>query len=108
MQLDQTACVIEGFRKSVEEGSVIDLTGLDHSIEEMCNAINDLPADQRISVKKTLIGLIDELNALVDMLHIQQSKVSDGLKGIASRQQAVSAYGKGGNTVKAGKADPTK
>jgi hypothetical protein len=106
MKLDQTSGVIEGFRCSVAEGSVIDLTGLDQSIDLMCNAINELPTDQRVTVKATLIGLLDDLNALVDMLAIQQNKVTDGLKGVASRQQAVSAYGKGTNTTKPGKVDP--
>ncbi len=107
-QLDQTSGVIEGFRRSVAEGSVIDLTGLDQSIDVMCTAINELPADQRVTVKATLIGLLDDLNALVETLTIQQSKVSEGLKGVASRQQAVSAYGRGINTTKPGKVDPAK
>lgn len=108
IQLDQTAGVIEGFRNSVAEGSVIDLTGLDQSIEVMCNAINILPADQRMTVKASLIGLIDDLNALVDILHLQQGKASEALKGVTSRQQAVSAYGRGGDTTKPGKAGPSK
>jgi len=81
-QLDRTSGVIEGFRRSVAEGAVIDLTGLDRSIEEMCNAIRELPEDQRGTVKSTLIGLIDDLNALVDLLHVQHGKVSEGLKGV--------------------------
>ena len=107
-QLDQTSSVVEGFRRSVAEGSVIDLTGLDQSVEVMCNAINGLPADQRVTVKATIIGLLDELNALVEMLKIQQNETSEGLKGVTSRQQAVSAYGKGINTTEPGKVDPAK
>ena len=107
-QLHQTSGVIEGFRGSLAEGSVIDLTGLDRSIEVMCNAISDLPADQRVTVKAGLVGLMDDLNSLVDMLTKQQVKASEGLKGVASRHQAVSAYGKGLNTTKPGKADPAK
>ena len=107
-QLDQTSNVIERFRDSVAEGSVIDLTGLDQKIEGMCDAINELPADQRITVKSTLIGLIDDLNTLVESLTVQQDKVSEGLKGVISREKAVSAYGKGINTTKPGKNDPAK
>ena len=106
LQLDQSSGVIEGFRNSLAEGSVIDLTGLDQSIEAICTAINELPAEQRITVKAALIGLIDDLNGLVDMLHIQKSKASEGLKGVTSRQQAVSAYGKGIKTTNPGKIDP--
>ncbi len=101
-QLDQTSGVIEGFRNSVAEGSVIDLAGLDQRIEAICTAINDLPADQRITLKATLINLIDDLNGLVEILHIQQQKASEGLKGVTSRQQAVSAYGKGIKATKPG------
>jgi hypothetical protein len=101
-QLDQTSGVIEGFRNSVAEGSVIDLTGLDQRIEAICTAINELTADRRITLKATLIKLIDDLNGLVEILHIQQDKASEGLKGVASRQQAVSAYGKGIKATKPG------
>ena len=105
-QLDQTASVIERFHHSVAEGTVIDLTGLDQRIEGMCNAINDLPEDERASVKGTLIGLIDDLNALVELLTRQQDLVSESLKGVTSREKAVSAYGKSLNTAKPGKAEP--
>ena len=107
-QLDQTSDVIERFHGSVAEGSVIDLTGLDQKIEGMCIAINELPEHERITVKGTLIGLIDDLNALVGKLTIQQNRISEGLKGVTSREKAVSAYGKGLNTTKPGKPDPTK
>ena len=102
-QLDQTSGVIEGFRNSVAEGSVIDLTGLDQRIKAICTAIDELPAKKRIPLKAILISLIDALNGLVEMLHIQQLKASEGLKGVASRQQAVSAYGKGIKASKPGK-----
>jgi hypothetical protein len=107
-ELDQTSSVIERFQNNVAEGSVIDLTGLDQRIEGMCSAINDLPEHERATVKGTLIGLIDELNALVGMLTEQQNQVSERLKGVGSREQAVSAYGKGLNTTKRDKNDPTK
>ncbi|MDA1326101.1 MAG: hypothetical protein O3C34_15300 [Proteobacteria bacterium] len=107
-QLEQTANVIEGFRCSVAEGSVVDLSGLDQSVEVMCTAINDLPAEQRVTVKATLIGLLDDLNTLVELLNMQQSEASEGLKGVASRQKAVSAYGKSINTTKSAKVDPAK
>jgi hypothetical protein len=105
-QLDRTSGVIAGFRNSVAEGSVVDLTGLDQSVGEMCEAINQLPADQRITVKAALISLIDDLNGLVDVLRVQQGEATEGLKGVASRQQAVSAYGKGSKTTNPGKTDP--
>jgi hypothetical protein len=107
-QLDRTAGVIEGFRRSVAEGSVIDLAGLDRGIEEMCEAIKHLPADQRIKVKDTLIGLIDDLNNLVEALHAQQHKVSEALGGITSRQKAVSAYGKSHEAARSRKGGPAK
>jgi hypothetical protein len=105
-ELDQTSSVIAQFRTSVSQGEIIDLTGLDQKIEGMCNAIVDLPDEQRDTVKATLIGLIDDLNTLVDMLTQQQQKVSEGLKGVTSREKAVSAYGKGLNNSKSDKKDP--
>ncbi|MDA1325711.1 MAG: hypothetical protein O3C34_13300 [Proteobacteria bacterium] len=107
-QLDQTSGAIERFRSCLAEGSIIDLTGLDQKIEGMCNAIIELPEDQRATIKATLIGLIDELNGLVELLSLQQDKVSEELQGVASRHKAVSAYGKSTNTTKRDKTDPAK
>lgn len=108
-QLDQTSGIVDGFRRTIADGTLIDLTGLDQGVEEMCSAIAKLPADQRPSVKQALITILDALNGLVESLEEQQREASDGLKGIASRQQAVSAYGKGsvaGVSENPGKDDP--
>ena len=104
-QLDQTSGIIDGFRRSIADGALVDLSGLDKGVEEMCGAIASLPADQRLSVKQALITILDSLNGLVEALEQQQQEASDGLKGIASRQQAVSAYGRGGNMAPPGKTD---
>lgn len=108
VQLEQTSGAIEGFRASVADGVAVDLTGLDKSIEVMCDAINALAPDQRLTVKATLIGLLDAMNSLVEDLKGQQDEISEDLKGVSSRQQAVSAYGKGLNTKKAGQGGPSK
>lgn len=102
-QLDQTAGIIDSFKHSITDGALIDMTGLDRSVEEICAAIAELPADQRVTVKETLITILDSLNGLVESLEEQQQDASDGLKGLASRQQAVSAYGKGNVAAQPGK-----
>ncbi|MBT5049244.1 MAG: hypothetical protein HOM58_12160 [Rhodospirillaceae bacterium] len=110
-QLDQTSGIIEGFRRSIADGALIDLSGLDQSVEEMCGAIGKLPADQRLSVKQALITILDALTTLVDSLEEQQLEASDSLKGVSSRQQAVSAYGRSSNAaipVTPGKEEPEK
>ena len=110
-QLDHTSGIIDGFRRNITDGALIDLSGLDQGVEEMCGAINKLPADQRLSVKQALITILDALNGLVGSLEEQHQEASDGLKGIASRQQAVSAYGKSSNTAQPknpGREDPKK
>ena len=98
IQLNQAAGIIGGFRHSVVNGKTVDLAGLDHAIEEVCNAVATLPPDERITLKGTLITLIDEMDALVKSLETQQQSISDDLKGVSSRQRAVSAYGKGVTT----------
>lgn len=98
-QLDQTSGVIDSFKDSLADGAMIDMSGLDKSVEAMCAAIASLPADQRLTVKEALITILDSLNGLVGSLEEQQHGASEGLKGLASRQKAVSAYGKG-NTAK--------
>jgi hypothetical protein len=107
-QLDQTCDVIGGFRRSAEAGMVIDLSGLDRSVETMCEAIARLPADERRPLKDALVALLDELNALVAALEAQQRNTSEELKGVSSRQRAVTAYGKGAPPGKSGRNKPTK
>lgn len=95
-QLDRTVGLVGGFRRSTEAGMVVDLAGLDRSVEEICGTIERLPAAERPALKDALVCLLDELNALVAALETQQREISDSLKGISSRQRAVAAYGKGG------------
>jgi hypothetical protein len=105
-QLEQTAGLVDSYRRSIADGATIDLTGLEQTVEGMCKAIADLPADQRLPVKEALITILDGFNALVEALEYQQKDASDGLQGLSSRQKAVSAYGKGSVTGAAVK--PTK
>ena len=102
-QLGEAAGLIDGFRRSAEAGMDIDLTGLDRSVEAMCAEIARLPEPERPALKEALIALLDEMNALVGALEAQQREISQGLKGIASRQRAVTAYGKGDAAGRPGK-----
>jgi hypothetical protein len=107
-QLDQTCDLIGGFRRSAEAGTVIDLHGLDQSVEAMCESIARLPADQRPPLKDALVALLDEMNALVATLETRKRDASEELKGVSSRQRAVTAYGKGAAPGKTGRNKPTK
>jgi hypothetical protein len=95
-QLDYTSSVIEDFRRIVGGGTPVDLTGLDGSVAAMCAAIAQLPPDQRPGFRSVLIRLMDEMDALVASLRQQQESIAQELKGVSSRHQAVSAYGRGG------------
>ncbi len=96
-QLDHTAGVIEDFRRLVSGGTPVDLSGLDENIAAMCNAIGDLPPDERPGLRSALVTLMADMDTLVDTLRRQHEATTQELKGVSSRQKAVSAYGKGGS-----------
>ena len=104
-QLDQTAGVIEGFRSIVADGTPVDLAGLDENIATICAAIAKLPPHERPILKGALVTLMDEMNTLVASLELQRETTSQELKGVSSRQQAVSAYGKSGGGSRKGGPD---
>lgn len=97
-QLDYASSVIEDCRRIVSGGTPVDLSGLDNSVAAMCSAIAELPVDQRPIFKSGLIRLMDEMEALVSCLKQQQDSIAQELRGVSSRHQAVSAYGKGSRT----------
>ena len=96
VQLDQASGAIESYRRVVAGGTPVDLTGLDQKIASMCSAIAALPPGERADLKSALLTLMSDMDALVASLKQQQDSVAQELKGVSSRERAVSAYGKGG------------
>lgn len=97
-ELERAGCMIDACGESAKRGELVDLSGLDTTMEGLCQDLMGLPEAERIPLKPRLIDLIDRLNKLIDDLKTQQTLVSDDIKDLSSRHRAVSAYSKGANT----------
>jgi hypothetical protein len=91
--LSDAAAAIAKARDLLARSHPIDLAGLDGCVAKLCEDIAALPDGQRETVKPQLVGLIDNLNGLVESLSSQHNELSTTLKDIAARQRAVNAYG---------------
>ena len=91
--LAEAAAAIASARDLLSSGTMVDLTGLDGCVATLCDAIAALPRDRSESYKSRLVGLIDDLNSLVESLSAQHKELSSALKDGSSRHRAVAAYG---------------
>lgn len=91
--LAEAATAIAKARDLLSSGTMVDLTGLDGCVAKLCDAIAALPKDQSESYKSRLVGLIDDLNSLVETLSAQHKELSSALKDVSSRHRAAAAYG---------------
>lgn len=108
-EMERAGRMIDACGENAQRGDLVDLSGLDTTIEELCQDLMTLPDSERAPLKPRMIDLIDRLNKLIGDLEAQQSLVSDDIKDLSSRHRAVSAYGKGANTsAPGGPATPPK
>ncbi len=91
--LAEAATAIARARDLLSSGTMVDLAGLDSCVAKLCDAIADLPKDQCEDYKSRLVGLIDDLNSLVESLSAQHKELSSALKNVSSRHRATAAYG---------------
>lgn len=90
--LREAATAIDTARTLLDQGTIIDLNGLETHVEQACDGIPALPAPDRARLKPTLVALIDGLNQLSEQLSAQHKEVSGTLQNIGARTRAASAY----------------
>lgn len=90
--LREAATAIDTARTLLDQGTIIDLNGLETHVEQACDGIPALPAPDRARLKPTLVALIDGLNQLSEQLSTQHKEVSGTLQDIGARTRAASAY----------------
>ncbi len=92
--LDEVTGAVTLARRKVGEGELIDLSGLDRRVDQICKALHALGRDDGGALRPRLLSLIDELNLLTEDLKRQQVQVAAELKDSSSHQQAAAAYRK--------------
>lgn len=91
-ELQETLGYIQAARHALEQGGEVDLKPLEGKIEQFCEALHEVPPEQRESMKKRVIALIDDLDNLAADLRVQYAELSDRLGKMSSHRQALGAY----------------
>ena len=94
--LDQANAAVGAAQTLLEQGRVIDLSGLETHVETLCSDIGTLPPEDRTTLKTSLVTLIDELNRLAADIESRNRVITEELHDNGARQRAVTAYGSGG------------
>lgn len=81
-------------RRKIGEGQLIDLSGLERRVDELCALIQDQDKRDAQPLKPTLLSLIDDLSRLSDDLKEQHGQVASALRGSQSHRSAAAAYRK--------------
>lgn len=76
------------------DGELGDLGSLPEQINALCTALGALPEDERNAMKGGVLGLMEELDVLSELIRKNLTEVQKALKGNTTRNQAARAYGK--------------
>lgn len=90
--LERLTVFIETTRDHVAEGGEADLEGLDGKIQELCDAVLDMPKAEALIFQEKLVFLVAQLTALKDNLEAVQDDIRQQLSSLDLRHKAVKAY----------------
>jgi uncharacterized membrane protein YdfJ with MMPL/SSD domain len=76
----------------VGSSNEIDLTGLDGKVQELCEAVLDMPKPEADSYQQALSELVIELDELKAKMISAQEEVRDKLNALNMRHKAAKAY----------------
>lgn len=91
--LDEAGAAVEAARTLLTQGSLIDLTGLEKFVENLCGSVAELSGEQGGAVKPALVKLIDDLNGLADVITAERDNIAGEMKTLSDSKRAASAYG---------------
>lgn len=92
-ELQEALGTIQAARHALEQGGEVDLKPLERKIEQFCEALHEVPPEQREAMKKRVIALIDDLDHLAADLRIQYAELSDRLGKMSNHRRVLDAYG---------------
>ncbi len=89
----QTAALIETVRQRSGDEAIVDLSGLEVRIRELCEAVKAAPKQNAAGVSERIASLRNDLQALGDELSASYQSLVGRVEA-AKRQPAIKAYGK--------------
>ena len=94
-RLLEAANMVGTARSLIADGGIVDLSGLDARVQDICKAIPELPRDEREELKLALIALMDGLGGLAETVKVQHAALAEKLSSVSQGHRAVGAYGAG-------------
>lgn len=91
-RLAAAATVVSEARRTIEQGNLVDLSGLETEVNTICEALRILPKGQGESLKPMLVSLAADLDTLTQALTAAHSKLVADIGALGNRQRAVKAY----------------
>jgi len=93
--LDQAIVAVGAAQTLLDQGQVIDLSGLETHVETFCGDIGSLSAKDRMTLNSSLVALIDDLNKLENDIETRNVAVGEELGQTSVRKRAAMAYSSG-------------
>ncbi len=90
---------VESYKKELDAGNAIDLSGFEDDVRTVCSAINDLPTDQAMTMQARLRDLNETLQSIAETLTNQRDALKAQLQGLDKQGEAHAAYRKVDNSV---------
>ena len=92
-RLQAASAVVAAARQTIEDGNLVDLTGLEREVASICEGLNALPSAETPAFKAPLVALADDLDRLTHDLTRSQRKLGKEIGGVVLRQKVAKAYG---------------
>ncbi|MGB8273879.1 MAG: hypothetical protein WCF16_01260, partial [Alphaproteobacteria bacterium] len=87
--------VVAASRQALAQGSLVDLTGLEGEVSDICRQLTTMPAAEAARFKPPLVALADDLDRLTEDLARSHKALGEELGGVSARHKAAKAYAKG-------------
>jgi hypothetical protein len=94
-RLLEAATMVGTAKSLIADGGIVDLSGLDARVRDICKAIPELARDEREELKPALIALMDGLGGLAETIKTQHAMLAEKLSTVSQGRRAVGAYGAG-------------
>lgn len=83
---------VETAKAHVAEGGEAELTGLDAKVQELCEAVLDMPKSEADNYSKPLQQLAEDLTVLKVEMETTQAEIRQQLDALNLRHKAAKAY----------------
>jgi hypothetical protein len=94
-RLLEAATMVGTAKSLIADGGIVDLSGLDARVQNICKAIPALASGERDELKPALIALMDGLGGLAETVKAQHAMLAEKLSNVSQGRRAIGAYGAG-------------